>query len=406
MVTYKHQRSTRASGRGQAAKVLGFLLSILMVVLCTPRVSQAAPKIPADLRKAIDDAKAFVEKARGHTFKREPPIEVLESKAFIKKFRAAQLSDKDYEKNRRELSALILALGLVAPDADPLKLFDALLDGGVAGYYDTKKNVLVVRGGKVTPEVKVILVHELTHALDAQYTNLDREELSKRDDDSAEAFGFVVEGIARTVENKYRATLSAAETAAVAAEESANGSSPALFSLIANPKYTRAVPFLITSLLSPYEIGKEFIADVIADGGTEGVDALYKRAPASTEQAIKLSAYKANEPAKKVALPPLPADAKLIDKGNVGQSSLNAILSNAGSLSSMRVNAAADGWGGDAYILYQQGKKFCITMDFVMDTDKDRVELEKALKSSSAGRPLEKVTAMSGGLTRYESCSQ
>ncbi len=404
-MTYIKERPNHTAGA--FAKLLTLVLGAFMIAsVTTSTASFAAPKIPADLRKAIDDAKTFVEKARGHTFKREPPIEVLESKAFIKKFRAAQLDDKDYEKNRREISALMLALGLVANDADPLKLLDALLDGGVAGYYDTKKNVLVVRGGKVTPEVKIILVHELTHALDAQYANLNREELSKRDDDSAEAFGYVVEGIARTVENKYRATLSSAETASVAAEEGANGSSPALFSLIANPKYTRAVPFLITSLLSPYEIGKEFIADVMADGGNTAVDALYKRAPASTEQAMSLRAYKANEPAKKVEIPPVPSDAKIIDKGTVGESSLNAMLANAGTLSAMRVGAAADGWGGDAYVLYQQGKKYCVTMDFVMDTDKDRAELEKALKSKIVGQPLEKVTSLPAGLTRYESCSQ
>jgi hypothetical protein len=371
-------------------------------------VKSAVKTVPIspELRKAINEAKVFVEKERGHTFKVEPPIEVLETKDFIKKFRATQDSDPDYKKSRVELASLMHALGFVDADADPNVLLDTLLDSAVAGYYDTKEKVLVIRGGGVTPAVKVILVHELTHALDGQYFELDRPELSKKEDDSAEAFSFVVEGVARMVENKYRATLSKSETAAVNKEEAASADLSKLMKVFANPQYLQAVPFLLTSLTGPYELGKEFAADVYADGKTAGLDKLYTASPISTEQANDFKAYKAGEKPRDVTAPKLPAGAKLVAKGTVGLASLNAMLADMGALSAPRIGSAAKGWGGDQYVLYTKDGIDCITIHFVMDTDKDQAELRSALTSHAKQRINASVSSLSGGVIGYQSCSK
>jgi hypothetical protein len=366
--------------------------------------SPAAAKISPELRKAIDDAKAFVEKARGHKYKSEPPIQVLNTKEFVKAFKKANTDDPDYAKGRRDFAVQMHALGFVDPKADPNAVLDALLDSAVAGYYDTKKNVLVVRGGKVTPAVKVILVHELTHSLDAQYTNLNHPEFNKRKDDSGEAYSFVVEGIARMIENKYRATLTAAEAAQVSAEENGSIDIGKLQATLANPKYIRSVPFLLTSLLGPYELGKEFAADVFADGGPAGLDNLYANPPETTEQATSLRAYKSREPAKTVAVPPIPAGATLLEKGRIGLTSLNAILAGF-SGGDIRIGAPAQGWGGDSYAEYNLNGVDCITIDMVMDTDKDREELAKAFRAKAQQLPKAKVSDEAGGVTRFNSCA-
>jgi hypothetical protein len=398
-------RSFRRGGLACLVLLCSTATVAVSVGAVVPSPARADAMTP-ELRTAIDDAKAFVESARGHRFKKDPPVEVLQPKAFTDRLRKVQQADPSYQKDRRELAQLIHALGLMPDRGDPNKLLDALLDSGVAGYYDIKKRVLNVRGGKITPEVKVILVHELTHALDAQYFDLDRPELSKRSDDSAEAFTFVVEGIARMVENQFRSTLSAADTADVQREESQGTNLDKLLPLVTDPTYAHAVPFLLTSLLSPYELGKKFVGDVVAKHGLAGLDTLYTDPPTTTEQATDIRAYETREPAKAVAAPTAAAGGKVVSKGRIGLASLNALLADPTALLGLTIGNPALGWGGDSYVLWTKGSAECIAINTVMDSEKDRAELKTAFTTLSQTVPNASVTDQPGGVVHYQSCSK
>jgi len=74
-----------------------------------------------------------------------------------------------------------------------------LLTAGVVGFYDPETKQLVVRGTDTTPFTRRVLAHELTHALDDQHFDLNRQQLDKADDETGFGFSALVEGNARRV---------------------------------------------------------------------------------------------------------------------------------------------------------------------------------------------------------------
>ncbi len=367
--------------------------------------ASASSKEAEALLQAVKDASAYVESVRKEKFLSQPKVEVLAGNDFVERLRSEQKSDPLYEKDLRVLGQVLDALGLVPNSSDGKVVFEALLDSGVGGFYDPKTDVLVVKGGKVTPLVRAVLVHELTHALDDQLNNLDRPELDNVHDGSDEGFTFLTEGSARWVENQYRASVSAAERDDMDAEENRSAQeSGALLKVATNPKYVNSLPFLILSLLAPYELGKQLIADIVAKEGTAGIDKAFKNPPVTAEQGRSYAAYSRHEPAIAVARPPV--EGTLIDFGVLGESSLNALLAGLGDLGSdLTISSAARGWGGDQYVLYQPKTGGpCLRFDLAMDTPADLTEVETALRSWSRKHPKATVVKPAADRVRLTAC--
>jgi hypothetical protein len=355
--------------------------------------------------RAVTDGMAFVEKIREMNFKSTPKVSVLNDAAFVSRVDQERKTDPSYAKDIAEFTALLRALNLVTGKGDPARLLDALFSGGVGGFYDPKAKELVVRAGEIGPLARAIIVHELTHALDDQYFGLDRPELAKRIDDSESAFQFFVEGTARFVENKYRDTFTAAERTAATNEETAMATQGELLTLVADPAYTRSIPFMIQSLLSPYEQGKIFVRDLVAADGIGGIANVYKRVPVTTEQAIEFRRYRANERPIIVRPPEVPTGATVISRGLVGEAGLEALFAGLESLGAPeRVDAAAQGWGGDAYVLWQKSGKVCLRMDLAMDTPRDLAEARTALTKFAGNAGNAKVETRAKNLVRLTSC--
>ncbi len=259
--------------------------------------------------------------------------------------------------------------------------------------------------GDIGPAARAIIVHELTHALDDQHFGLDRPQLEARDDDSEAAFTFLAEGSARWVENRYRATFTRQERDQAASEEMAMSNQEELFRLVTDADYAGAVPFIFSSLLGPYEIGKVFVSGLVERKGLAGLDAAFRSPPSTTEQVVDLERYLAGEAPVKVPVPAVPAGATVLDRGVVGAASLDALLATRETLTDVdRIDAAADGWGGDAYVVWRAGARVCMRMDVVMDTPKDRTELRAALGRFAAPLTDAKLEDRAGGVLRLTSC--
>ncbi len=359
----------------------------------------------AQVSRAVTDGIAFVEKTRELKFKSTPKVTLLNDAAFVRRLDQERKTDPSYKKDVAEFTALLRALGLITGNGSPARLLDALFSGGVGGFYDSKSKELVVRADDFGPTARATIVHELTHALDDQHFDLDRPELAKRTDDSGAAFRFFVEGTARYVENRYRATFSAVEVTSATAEETAMATQGELLSLVADPAYTRSIPFMISSLLAPYEQGKIFVGEVIAAEGMAGIANVYKRVPVTTEQAIDLRRYRSSEPPIAVRRPEVPQGAKVLARGVVGVAGLAALFAGVGSLGAPeRVDAAAQGWGGDAYVLWQKSGKVCMRMDLAMDTPSDLREAVTALKQFASNVADATVQTPPNDVVRLTSC--
>lgn len=106
---------------------------------------------------------------RGAKFTTPPDVEFKDDAEFEKGLLA------DFDEQREDLEdaqVLYHALGLLPADVDLAETMKSALGLGVVGYYDPETKEMVVRGTEITPYVRTVLAHELTHAFDDQRYNL------------------------------------------------------------------------------------------------------------------------------------------------------------------------------------------------------------------------------------------
>jgi hypothetical protein len=395
----------RAASVALVALVFGSGLAVPNGSTAATKTTKNAASSKAAMDKAVSEAIVFVEKTRQVQFTSRPKIAVLNDKAFRAALKKEQEADPSTVRMEKELDATLRALRMIRPPATAKKLVEALTSSGVLGYYSPKTKTMTIRGTEVTPLVRTILVHELTHALDDQRHNLDRPEFDSVTDGTDEAFVFLVEGTARWVENKYRASLSKSQKSLLSIEEAKLSFDPALTKVIVDENYSRATLFLIPQFLNPYELGKFMVADLVDAEGTAGLEKALTKFPTTTEQASSYPKLRSREPAIPVARPPF--SGTKLSEGVFGVGGLNALLSTPASFGGeLQLSSDVVGWGGDRYVVYQRtDKRTCLRLDVAMDSPEDLKELQAALQDPaelSSGT----VTLAKPDLIRFDSCDR
>jgi hypothetical protein len=310
----------------------------------------------------IDQIETFVERERGLTYTHPVKVTLLDDKDFEARLQRENGRDS---KQAKTTERVLKALHLIAEGVDLDKAVGDLLTGSVVGYYDPKTKELVVRGSDTTPYVRSVLAHELTHALDDQRFDLDRPELDRRSDESAQGFTGLVEGNAVRIQERYVGSLSAPDQRAVAREEQ---------SFVGPGPDVPAV--LVNLLVFPYRTGPALVQAMLASGGQPRLDAAFKAPPVSSEQLLHPQRFLAGDDPKPVAAPP--AGGRIIDKGVFGE--LGFVLLLAPELGATTAMRAGEGWGGDRYVAWRDGSRTCVRIATVMDSDADRSELVSALR--------------------------
>ena len=121
--------------------------------------------------------------------------------------------------------------------------------------------------------------------------------------------------------------------------------------------------------------------------------------PTTTEQLLHPQKFLAGEGAKPVSAPT--ADGKTIDTGVIGEFGLGIVLEQGitdGTLSDADVKRATEGWGGDAYVAWDQGTATCVRDRIVMDAPQDQNELMTAFQRFAATRRGVTVTNSGSGI--------
>ena len=132
-------------------------------------------KPPVDaLSRTADEVAREVEQLRGWKFKRPVKKErVSMTRAHLDIRRMLMASDTP--DHRARVQAFLRVAGLIPPDCNVLDTSLAVLDQQVAGYYEPATRTLrLVEGPSPRPTFveRMVLAHELTHALDDQYVDL------------------------------------------------------------------------------------------------------------------------------------------------------------------------------------------------------------------------------------------
>src|SRR4051794_12255002 len=277
--------------------------------------------------------------------------------------------DRQYPAKRRHADEQVLKLlGLIAPDADLRELTGSLFEQGVAGYYDPRDGRLRVVTGTGTGTrvlTEMTLAHELTHALEDQRFGLDTDAAGSDDRDLARTA--LIEGSATALMYAYVARYFSSGETLGGLIGSASGDTGGL------------PPFLEAQVIFPYVGGDAFVEDLLrrAGGRLSLVNLAYKaHPPVSTEQILHPDAYFAADKPHRVRLR---AGAVL------GKGWTRAAAGTWGELQTRELvgsGAAAAGWGGDHYALWQSdaGVGDALVMRWRWDTPRDEREFADRLR--------------------------
>jgi hypothetical protein len=329
-----------------------------------PARPAASPALDAEVRRLS----RFVAAERRLPFRRPVRVQLLGDREFETEYSAGEAGET--EQDVADTLVAPVALGLLDP-AEAAEFADvgsAADADTVAGFYDSKRDRLYVRGTTITPAVRATLVHELTHALDDQHFNLDRPDLWERDDEAGPAFDALVEGSATYVEERYLESLPAAERRQVEeAEERAAGAGAV--------ELPELPELFLTYLAFPYEDGREFVDTLVGLAGWEALNEAFRRPPVSTERLLDATYFLDGEPPLGLADPV--ADGTVIDRGPVGELDLLLLLDDR--IDEDEAFDAAEGWGNGRYVAWRDGTRSCTRQAWVMDSARDRRELRAAL---------------------------
>ena len=362
---------------GEGLRVVGVVVAALVTATLTVAPSAgAAASPPAKWDPRVTKYVRFVERHRKLTFDHPVPVKFLADKAFVKAYQGDDPKVSKHDRADAERYAgQLRALGLIEGPVDLIQSQRDLGAADVVGFYDQHEHALFVRGEDLDDtDVRVTLVHELTHALQDQKFDLDV--LDRQAETSGESFAetALVEGDATSVENEYVASLPRAEQDTYDASFDDQSPQPDA------PSTQHVPPVLELFESAPYIFGPQYLDTLKAEGGLAQVDTAFRHPPHSEEEIIDAVAAKRGGRPWAVAVPKLGKGEKRDGAADdFGALSLYFVL--ASRLPPTTALRAAEGWGGDRYLAFTRGgeRQECVRVAFRGDSGADTDQIGTAL---------------------------
>jgi hypothetical protein len=315
----------------------------------------------------------FVEQQRGLRFEHPVRTDFLAEDAFRRRVTGDDEPTAEDRATLHHYEGLFRALGLVEGTLDLGKATRQLTGEGVIGLYVPGEDRIYVRGDRITPGMRPTIVHELTHALQAQHFDLERRTATSGEDT---AFTSLVEADAMRIEDAYVASLPEDDRAAVEADEERQAEGADL----------TGVPQILTELFAlPYVFGPTFVEALVADGGNRAVDRAFRHPPTTEEHILDPTSYLDGDRPAKVSTPALGRGERAVGKpDDFGMLSLLLVLGER--LPFPDAWQAVDGWRGDASRDYRRAGRDCIRVRTQVDSPEDATQLLGALGVWATGR--------------------
>jgi len=301
-----------------------------------------------------------VEGAVGLHFKRPPAI-AARSREQVRSYLQHKL---DADLPPEELRGMTLAyrlFGLLPDTLDLHALLLALYAEQVVGYYDPDSSMLYVVEGTDPAQARLVLAHELVHALQGQYLPLDSLLTQPRENDRRMAAQAVMEG---------QATL-ASLTALLPNQE--YDSIPEFWRRFRRevreqqarmPVFSSAPRIIQEGLIFPYLAGADFVSwfgrtypDTVPFGA---------RLPQSTEQILHPDRYREQDPPVSLRFT---GGGEAVYEDGLGEFETRVLFTVMSGSESVGVAGAA-GWAGDRYAVFTAGTDHALVWWSVWDTEK------------------------------------
>jgi hypothetical protein len=348
------------------ASVAIFVVGVGVVAWAT-LARDDGPSHPDDWDPRVDEIAQFVQTERGVLFEHPVQVDFLSEEEFKADVTASEdeLTDEDREE-LDQAESLFRALGLVEGEFDLFDEQNQLTGEGTLAYYDPETERIRVKGTEMTPALRVTLAHELTHALQDQFVDIDevREDLSS---DDASRYRAVVEGDASNVGDVYAGNELTTEEYQQYVDESSDTS---------DVDIDDVPPALVAFFQAPYAIGPAFDQIVKAKGGSSALNELLRDPPTTDRQLLDPRAYFDDTSATDVDTPPIPEGGQAIDDGEFGALEWYVVM--ASRIDPVQALDVIDNWAGDSYASYEQGGKVCVSSRYAALDQAGAVEVEAA----------------------------
>lgn len=336
------------------------LALLLMARPVFPEPRQAPLGSPSPSGKAVDaDFAAAADEVLGQMSE----ITGLEARTPLKKslrsreeIRAHLIQEMNEDKNPAERYAdrrSAEAFGLLPKGFDLDSFMVELLTEQIAGLYDPKAHEFYVADWIPVAEQRMVMAHELTHALEDQHFEIEAWEKAARPNDDAElAREAVLEGSAMVAMVEYLLQGSGRSL------EDLPDIDPSMLvgDLTETPQLKKAPAFLKDSLIFPYIEGLRFSSAVLKPTGWAGLSAIFAKPPASTQQIMHPALYRSGKMPAALSVPSLEKklgeDWKKLDENALGEFGWKEVLKQF--LDVDRASALSAAWDGDRYVVYEQ----------------------------------------------------
>ncbi len=357
-------------------RILAVTIALFLMLFPVLPAVQAAPTQAQSptVQQQIDQITRAVEDLRGLTAKTPISFDFLTRD----QLRAKLIADFDRDwpvEERVRTQDLMVMLGWLKPGQDLYQIELNVMTEQIAGFYDPtdKKLYLITDQTELSPMDEVAMAHEICHALQDQYFNLDQPPFDVKDgheDDAESAATALVEGDASRISDEYQAQYI-----------SLNDLLKTDLSQYSTKQFDNAPMYIQDSLLFPYTQGLTFVKSKVGTSNTKAND-LFASVPDSTEQILHPSTYPAQQPLA-VTLPDLAgalgSDWAKDEYNVLGEFDVEELFKPY--LSSTNASRAAEGWGGNVYEYWKRGDDKLLVQSYTWDTRIDAVEFTDAFET-------------------------
>jgi hypothetical protein len=354
-----------------------------------PRAATPSTRAPsaAATAPAVRAVQRDVAELRDLEFERRVPVTVEAPDKLARRLLRSLAEETDEGELRRQGRAMEL-LGQLPPGTDLPRLLERVQAESVLGFYlpgdRPPKGGLYVRSSRgLDAYAKIILAHELTHAVTDQrfdLTRADRLAAATAREDELVAYSGLVEGDATLTMQRYLTErLTPAEQAdagLVAATQR-------------TPRRDAAPAVIRESMLFPYQEGLRFVRTLYQQGGWEAVNRAYRDPPTSTEQLLHPERYLGDrDRPQAVAVPDL---AGRLGGGwrpgvEVSFGELDARLLLQAEVAVVAAQRAAAGWDGGRLRTFQRGDDTALALRTVWDSGAEAEQFCTAMRGWAGAR--------------------
>jgi hypothetical protein len=330
------------------------LVAVFLLLFPLVHISAAPQSASQDLLGQAETVLQQMSELTGLPIK-SPLKKQIISRAEVEKYLAENLRVEMTPQEIHIQEATLRAFGLVSPDFNLEKFLISFYTEQAAGFYDPHRKTMFIADWVEPDMQRLVLAHELTHALQDQNFDLERFLKAVRpDDDASSARQAMVEGHAT-------AAMIQQLIAPMKLEDM-----PALEPLMAQvihqqyeefPAFNRAPFFFRLQALFPYIEGMGFMQRGLQEGGWRRLNSLFNDPPKTTKEIFEPQAYFEKQQLPKVSLPhPAPLAGirglNFLAENILGELGYYAVLGQL--ISEDEAKSVATRWLADRYLLYER----------------------------------------------------